>query len=150
MCMNDLKVTLVDISSLKPHEMYMEDHVRLILEDLKSRGVLVKPVVVEREKLVLLDGHHRFEAFRRLRLKVIPAVLVDYWDPRIVVKSWRDGVEFDKREVLRRAVEGELFPPKTTRHVFVEGGVERHISEVVPIVNVSLSRLAAVKWVEVR
>lgn len=127
---------------IKPHERFSEDNVRLLILDLKSSGVLRKPVVVERENYVLLDGHHRLEAFKRLGVGAIPAVLVDYWDPRIVVKSWSDGKVFEKREVVERAIRGDLFPPKTTRHVFVEGDFEAHLSELVPNVNMRLERLA--------
>lgn len=141
--MIDLKVSLLNIYLIKPHEMYIEERVRAIMEDLTRRGVLVKPVVVERGEFVLLDGHHRLEALKRLSISVVPAVIVDYWDPRIVVKSWVDGATYSKLEVVRRALRGDLFPPHTTRHVVIDGSSEKHISEVVPEVNISISSLKA-------
>ncbi|QOJ79332.1 ParB N-terminal domain-containing protein [Infirmifilum lucidum] len=141
--MLDLKVSLLNIYLIKPHEMYIEERVRAIMEDMTGRGVLIKPVVVERGEFVLLDGHHRFEALKRLGISIIPAVLVDYWDPRIVVKSWVNGATCSKQEVIRRALRGDLFPPRTTRHVFIDGLYEKHISEIVPEVNINISNLKA-------
>ncbi|AKG38672.1 MAG: ParB N-terminal domain-containing protein [Infirmifilum sp.] len=133
-----LKITLMNISELKPHEKYIEERVLFLLEDMMRTGILRKPVVAENKHNVLLDGHHRFEAFKRLGLQYIPAAVVDYQDPRIVVKSWENGYIFDKDQVLRRALKGELFPPRTTRHVVQLDGRELHISEILPDVNLPL------------
>lgn len=50
----------------------------------------------------------------------MPAYIVDYDDPGVEVTLW-DGATVDevtKAEVLRRGREQDLFPAKTTRHIF--------------------------------
>ncbi|MEZ0345872.1 MAG: ParB/RepB/Spo0J family partition protein [Infirmifilum sp.] len=129
----------MNISNLKPHEKYIEERVELLLEELFTDGLLRKPVIADEKNLVLLDGHHRLEAFKRLGLAQIPVALVNYYDPRIQVKSWVNGDTYDKSEVISRALKGDLFPPRTTRHVVLVGDREVHISEVIPEVNAPLN-----------
>lgn len=141
MFMIEHKIALVSIDRVRPHECVVEERVRELLRDLVSLPVLRKPVVVDEETLTLLDGHHRLKALRRLGVELIPAALVKYSDPRIVVRRWGSGEIIEKRLVVERAMEGRLFPPKTTRHLVALNGGEVHISEVVPEVNVHLKDL---------
>ncbi len=135
------KYTLADISVLRPHEMVDKAHLEELLRQIVSDGVLKTPVIVDKETMVILDGHHRVEALRRLGAGKVPVVLVDYRDPRILVKSW-DGIEPpSKDEVLERARRGHLFPPKTTRHVYASEEGEVHISSLAGEANLPLHQL---------
>ncbi|WP_243637203.1 ParB N-terminal domain-containing protein [Aeropyrum pernix] len=109
-------VGLASISSLKPHEEVEDDRLELLLEDIRRRRVVVKPILVDAKTLVILDGHHRFNALKILGARYAPAVLVDYDSPCVSVGSWREGVSVSKEEVRRRGVEGRLYPPRTSRH----------------------------------
>lgn len=135
------KIAFMSIGSLKPHEEFSEERVEELLRDMLERGVLIKPIAAESRYGVILDGHHRVEALRRLGVKEVPVALVDYDDERIVVRSWREGFSPSKREVIERALKGSLYPYKTTRHVVVIDGKELHISEVVPNVYYKLKPL---------
>lgn len=111
-----MKIELVEIKKLKPHE--KTDLVRL--ENLKKRVLIDKkvknPIIVDRNSLTILDGHHRVETIRLLGLKKIPAYLVNYRDSEIKVIP-RKSIEVSKRAVLLHAKNGNKFPPKTTRHI---------------------------------
>ena len=137
------KHALVNINELRPHEEIDEKHLEELLEEIVRDGILKKPVVADRETLVVIDGHHRVEALKRIGASKIPVVLVDYGDPKIVVKSWNGSPPPSKDEVVERALKGRLFPPKTTRHVVVEEGGEKHVSELVGEENVPLTSLGA-------
>jgi len=65
---------------------------------------------------VILNGHHRVEALRRMGLKRIPAWVFDYDGDHVDLDRWKPGPPIDKAEVLHRADVGRPFPPKTTRH----------------------------------
>jgi len=136
-----LKRSLVNINVLKPHEEVDEEHLRELQSQIASDGVLKKPVIVDAETMTILDGHHRVEALRRLGAEKVPAVLVQYRSPRILVRSWNGGTPPSKDEVVARASRGELFPPKTTRHVYRNGRGEVHLSELAGEVNLPLDRL---------
>ncbi len=137
------KYTLVDIRVLRPHERVDERHLEELLEQILADGVLKTPVIVDSESMTILDGHHRVAALKRLGASKIPAVLVDYRDPRIRVESW-DGVEPpSKDEIVERARRGDLLPPKTTRHVYVTDRGEVHVSELAGEANLPLHLLGA-------
>ncbi|BAN89986.1 predicted transcriptional regulator [Aeropyrum camini SY1 = JCM 12091] len=126
-------VGLVSISSLKPHEEIEGERLHILLEDIKRRRLVVKPILVDAKTLVILDGHHRFNALKILGARYAPAVLVDYDSPCVSVGSWREGVSVSKEEVRRRGVEGRLYPPRTSRH---------RVCFEIPDVNATLEELA--------
>ena len=113
----NIRIELIPIESLRPHEQIVDDHVEELLEDIRRRGILIKPILVDEKTLTILDGHHRVEALRRLGAKYVPAVLVDYDDECVSVDTWRDGWKVTKNLVRATALSGRLLPPKTSRHI---------------------------------
>jgi len=111
-----MKIELIEIKKLKPHEKTNLAH----LEKLKKRvlidGKIRNPIIIDRNSLTILDGHHRVETIRLLGLNKIPAYLVNYNDSKIMVLP-RKKTQVSKRAVLLRAMHGNKFPAKTTRHV---------------------------------
>lgn len=115
-----MTATTVPLPWLKAHEQYVEARVVELLERFRRTGCVDYAVVVDRATGTVIDGHHRLEALRRLGAARVPVHLVDYQDPAIGVRCWREGEPAPtKEEVIRRAAEGRLYPPKTTRHDFV-------------------------------
>ncbi len=110
-------ILLVEIDRLRPHEEFVEEHVKELMEDIVKVNVLIKPILVDSRTYIILDGHHRVEALKRLGSKYVPAVLVDYRSECIRVTSWRENVRVDKELVLRAGLSGKLLPPKTSRHM---------------------------------
>jgi hypothetical protein len=122
----DLILAPIPVDSLREHESISEEHVRELAKDIRLRG-LMRPIVIDAGSGTILDGHHRFSAFRRLGRKAIPALLLDYFDPRVVLES-RAGVT--KEQVVRRAAEGNRYPQKTTKHsIRISSGLI-HVSEI--------------------
>jgi hypothetical protein len=124
------RIAILPISVLRPHERVDPDLVKELAEDIKECGFLRKPIVVDHETLIIIDGHHRVEALKRLGCKRAPCLLVDYRSPKIMVLSWRGGEQLSKDLVLSAGLRGKLLPPKTTRHIIVLHGKARHISEI--------------------
>ena len=110
-------ITLVPLRILKPHEETIEERVERLLEDIQSSRVLRRPILVDLKTMIILDGHHRVEALRRLGAKRIPAVLIDYDSGEVEVSSWREGFRVDKDLVRRAGLTGRRLPPRTSRHV---------------------------------
>jgi hypothetical protein len=113
---------VLDIRVPKPHEQTRPELLSELLEEIARDGVLKVPVLVEREHHVILDGHHRWEALRRLGCRRIPAYLVDYASEEISLTTWPGAIvaTVTKAEVVAHGVKGDLFPPKTTRHLLKE------------------------------
>jgi len=83
-------VKLVPIIALRSHERVIEEHVEELMRQLLRDGRLYYPVLVDEATMVVLDGHHRVEALKRLGARNIPALLVDYSSDVVRVDSWRD------------------------------------------------------------
>ncbi|GAG02374.1 unnamed protein product, partial [marine sediment metagenome] len=77
--------SLVSINKLKSHEAVNKKHLDVLLGEIKKDGVLKHPVVVDRKTNVILDGHHRVTALKKLGIKKIPVYLVDYMNKEIRV-----------------------------------------------------------------
>ena len=111
---------LVRIDSLHEHEEIVEQKVRKLVTEIASHGVFYDPIWVDRDSGVILNGHHRTAALRRLGAQRVPAWLVDYDSDAVRLGRWRDGPPISKAEVVDRARSGRLFPPQTTRHTIAD------------------------------
>ena len=113
-----LRFAIVDLDRLRGHERTRPGLLKALAEQIRRDGVLKRPILVADGDLVILDGHHRAEALRSLGCRRIPVYLVEYESDGVRLGTWPDAVVaiVDKAEILRRGREGDLFPPKTTRH----------------------------------
>jgi hypothetical protein len=113
------RFALVPVTALRPHEEIQEPLVERLLEDIRTAGTVVDPIWVESKHFVILNGHHRYEALRRLDVELVPVFVIEYDDPQMELHRWNSGPPLTKAEVVRRARARKLFPPKTSRHVWV-------------------------------
>jgi hypothetical protein len=114
--MNEPKFQLVPIHALHVHEEIDPDTVREVTVSIRTEGVVKEPILVAKDSLVVLNGHHRVAALRELGVARVPAWVLPYEDTRIRLERWSPGPALTKREVIERARSGTPFPPKTTRH----------------------------------
>ena len=116
-------VELLDINWLKAHEEVHQKKVIELFEMTLRWGGYTKPLLIDRETGTILDGHHRYEVGKKLKLKFIPAIVIDYLeDDRIDVTTWpNSNLEIiEKTDVISMALSGKLFPPKTSKHSLSE------------------------------
>lgn len=104
----------MNLYQLRDHEEVEPQRVRQLAREIQQSG-RVLPILVEKNYNIILDGHHRKEALKRLGFKKIPCLMTDY--AHIQLNSRRRGLSITKEDVIRRALSGERFPPKTTRHI---------------------------------
>ena len=123
------------VETLLPHEQVEDKQVDKLERMTLRWKAYTKPLLVDRKTGTILDGHHRAEVAKRMELQCLPCVLVDYLeDDRVTLTVWpncgRDTLE--KEEVVEAALAGELFPPKTSRHL---------LSDHLHPISIPLSRL---------
>jgi len=113
------KVVLVKIDKLKSHEAVNPRRLVNLKRQIKSDGFLRNPVVVDKKTLVVLDGHHRMVALKRMGCQKIAVYLVDYEnnDVRVYLRRKKLRIKLLKEIVIKRAIEGRNLPFKTTRHL---------------------------------
>jgi hypothetical protein len=112
------RFAVIELRRLRGHERIRPSLLKELSEQIRRDGLLKRPILVADGEFVILDGHHRAEALRRLGCTRIPAYLVDYGSDVVSLGTWPDAVVpvVSKEEVLRRGREKDPFPPKTTRH----------------------------------
>ena len=135
------EILILKIDELKEHE----DIRPAYLEELKNQimldGILKMPIAVDEKTYVILDGHHRLQALKRLGCTKIPVVLVDYQSPEIKVLAQREGETITKEMVIHMGLSGKKMPPKTSRHMVLMNGEFHHISMIEIFVNIPLEKL---------
>lgn len=116
------RIAYVDIRTLIAHERVDRARLAVVRRQLHADGVVRRPVIVERQSRVILDGHHRVQALRELGAALAPVAYVRYGDPRIRVYLRRNVMlmKLVKQAVLEMARAGKVFPSKTTRHLIRE------------------------------
>lgn len=110
------RFALVPIAELREHEEIDRKDLPALVAEIRSRGTLQYPIWVAEGSHVILNGHHRVAALRALGAVRAPAWLFDYHSGSVHVDRWSPGPPISKEEIERRAREGDLFPPKTTKH----------------------------------
>ncbi|MDI6809178.1 MAG: ParB N-terminal domain-containing protein [Candidatus Eisenbacteria bacterium] len=127
--MND--IVFVRIEELKEHEEIRPDYLEELKNEILSDGILKMPIAVDRKTYIILDGHHRLHALKRIGCTQIPVVFVDYQSPDIQVIGWKEGEKVTKELVLDRALSGRRMPSKTSKH----------ISAIEIVINIPLEKL---------
>ena len=113
-----IEILLLDMNTLKEHEQVNPSRVEEILGQLLDTQY-IKPIVVEKSEHVILDGHHRYNALKKLSARFIPAIVVDYEDKNVRLSYWREEYKsLSKKDVINAALSGNKLPPKTSRHYF--------------------------------
>ena len=117
--MTGTELILIPPSDLRPTEALRPERVREVIALIVAGQAWTQPICVERETLAILDGHHRHAAAMQLGLARVPVRMFDY--DRVGLGSWREDWCPTRKDVLRRARDGNLYPHKTTRHTFPAG-----------------------------
>jgi hypothetical protein len=127
--------------ALKEHEEIRPEYLEQLKDEILSDGILKMPIAVDKTTYIILDGHHRLHALRRIGCKRIPCILFDYQSPEIEVVPHREGETVTKEMIIEIALTGRRMPPKTSKHMILVGGELQHISILETVINISLEKL---------
>jgi hypothetical protein len=123
---SNLKIGLVPIDELKPHEQGSPIYLELLRDEILRDQMLKYPIIADEKTGVILDGMHRWLALKSLGYTLIPVILVDaFQNPRIRVGRRRihryvsdSDEEISIRRVIEAGTSGRLMKPRLTRHFF--------------------------------
>lgn len=102
----NLDLKLEEIDKLHIHEDILERVLRQLVKNIKSDERIFHPVIVDRKRLIVLDGMHRIAATQELGCRFIPICLLDYDSPHVVIDSWYRMVNpKSKSERMTRTIE---------------------------------------------
>jgi hypothetical protein len=111
-----LPIHFVPVKQIRPNECHYSNHAMALADVIMHEQLWRIPIALERTSHAVMDGHHRLRAAQQLKLKYVPCLLLDY--DYVKVHATRDSYLVNPEEIIRRARTGELYPPKTTRHLF--------------------------------
>tara|TARA_Y100000994_G_C15600793_1_gene404575 strand:- start:227 stop:667 length:441 start_codon:yes stop_codon:yes gene_type:complete len=109
-------VTEIDINLVLPHEKVIINKKEILKNNLsyKDDFVIISTIILCNENYVIIDGHHRFFALKELGIKKIPVTLINYFSEKI---KTNDDDSFSKHEIIENAKKGDLYKPKSTKHL---------------------------------
>ncbi|MGC9210082.1 MAG: ParB N-terminal domain-containing protein [Acidilobus sp.] len=138
-------LTKLPLSSLRPHELSIKDHVDELVSSIRAHGALQRPLVVEADSLVVLDGTHRLAALRQLGASRVPVVLVRYDHVRL--EGWVRVYEMEALPDLRRIAEVDEVRrlPSGATLVKLGGGADAYY-DLVRLEDIGHRLLKAVTW----
>jgi len=120
-----MKCEIVPIDKLLPLEKVFPNHLKNLEEMIDNDGFILKAIIVDKNTGTILDGSHRYVYFLKKGYKEVPVYYTDYDDENIRVgtrlshRFFIDGdTGISKKECKERALNGNLFYPRTTRHFF--------------------------------
>jgi len=134
-------IVFIRIEELREHEEIRPDYLEELKNEILSDGMLKMPIAVDRSTYIILDGHHRLHALKRIGCKKIPVILVDYHSPEIEVVPWREGEKITKEMIIDTALTGKRMAPKTSKHMIKVKGELKHISILETVINIPLDEL---------
>ncbi len=123
-------ITLVPVGELRHIEGFSQKRVDWLTAKIVAEQVWNKPIVVDSDYLLVMDGQHRMEVARRLGLILVPAMKYRYTE--VEIWSLRDNHDVTTEAVIERALSGEIYPYKTVKHAF---------PQPIPSVSYSLDQL---------
>ena len=135
------KVVFFEIEELREHEEIRPDYLEALKNEILLDGMLKMPICIDKNTCIILDGHHRLQALKRLGCKKIPVVVVDYQSPEIKVIPWREGETTTKEKIIDTALSGQRMPSKTSKHMIFLNGEWKHISAIQMIIDIPLEKL---------
>ena len=134
-------ICFIELESLREHEEIRPDYLEQLKNEILSDGILKMPIAVDKKTYIILDGHHRLHALKKIGCKRIPVVLFDYQSPEIEVIPWREGENITKEMIIQTALAGGRMAPKTSKHMIIIGGELKHISVLEKEINIPLEKL---------
>ena len=114
------QIALIDPRTLRPHEKVNYFRLFWLLIKISIDGVFTRPILVDSESKTILDGHHRHLVAKMLGLKQVPCWRIQYLQTTAIsVESRRTDISVSKKEIVERASIGNLYPHKTTKHIYI-------------------------------
>ena len=115
---NDIvkEIKEVSIDDILPHEKVIIDKKEVLKSSLKYKDeyIIISTILICSQSNMIIDGHHRYTALKELGYDKVPVTIVNYFSDKIITD---ENDTFSKKEIIYRSKKGDLFEPKSTKHL---------------------------------
>lgn len=112
-------IELIDPKRLRHIEGFSKKRALWLRRKIEAEGIWTKPLAIDRQHLLVMDGQHRMEVALALNLSRVPCKLFDY--EQVEVWSLRPTThEVTVASIIARSLSGDIYPYKTAKHRFPE------------------------------
>lgn len=132
-----MQIRFIPTANLKHIEGYSKKRAKWLAQKIETEQQWTKPLCVDQDHFLVMDGQHRMEAAKLLHLRYVPCLVFDYH--AVTIWSLRDNYHVDHDTVIKRSLSNDIYPYKTVKHRFP---IE------VPALTLPLSELMDVEWIE--
>lgn len=91
---------LISVNKPLECEVVNEELVFVLTNKIVNDGKFIEPIIIDKSTNLVLNGHHRLESCKRLKLKKIPCIVVDY-KYRVSVTTFLRNIEVDKKSLMK-------------------------------------------------
>lgn len=129
----------INLDLLKAHEEYINERHSKLLEYVKSidTAISLPAIIICSKTHTIIDGHHRYSVMKKLGIKKIPCILINYKSDKIIVNPYKN---ISKETVLNSALNEKYLPPKSTAHMVIDKHNSFHPIQVIsPLVFINVS-----------
>lgn len=100
----EVNTQLIELNRLIPHEEIVEGRLKDLVNSITKVQAVDMPLVVapipSTDKFLIVDGHHRWAALIELKCRYAPCVVIDYFDERVVLKTWYPAIDGSLKPIL--------------------------------------------------
>jgi len=112
----ETEIKLIETNFLRHVEGFSEKRVKWLRKKIVSEGIWNKPICIDGEFGIVMDGQHRMEVARELGFKIVPALIfnhdeVEFW-------SLRENHQVSQEKIMENFESGEIYPYKTVKYGF--------------------------------
>lgn len=113
---NNLHIFFAEVRNLSPIEGFISERADWLEDKVNTDNIWTTPIVADNRNGLIMDGHHRFEVAKRLKLLVVPVIPWSYSE--VEVYSLRDDEKVSVERIRENFSNGHLYPNKTAKHRF--------------------------------
>lgn len=107
-------IELLRCDTLRGYEELSQPQVRFLGEDIGRCRILHDPIIVDKERSLVIDGGHRVAALKSIGCRWVPAYTIDYFSKAVSVGRWYRMATATAREVIRLLGDIPLEAPRAS------------------------------------
>ena len=117
------EIVLIKTIELKHIEGFGKKRVKWLKDKIVKEGLWTVPLKIEKNLNLVMDGQHRMEVAKELKLNAVPCLVYCYEE--VKVWSLRKNYIVNADSIIKRVLGDNIYPYKTAKHAFPDSSNKR-------------------------